>query len=240
MSEASDSRRDPICLISRTPEPALKGRSFGHRNIHEERIFRHGADRHVPIVTVRFGENPEILGAGRYGVLPGCFTGESSTHRICRVGMSEQNGAVLPDQVEYEAVYRVRRFVDGREGFRVHAGENDAGELAGRILQSSGEDDGLGSINPVGDWNRRAQLIPGAGTRALKIVAIGDIDCGRRPSRCRNHDLTICIGNGHVEYLRQLGDELIERVVDIPAIECSVKFGASFDVPAAALSLDLQ
>ncbi len=199
-----------------TLKPSRERGVLGHRDVHEQRVFRHGADRHIAVVVVRLRQNPEALGAAVEGILPGRFLRKPLAGKADGVRMTEEDGSVLPDQVEDQALDRLGRRVDRFEIVRIDAGEDDAGERAARGFQPPREDDGLVAVDPVADRDRCAQPAIDARLRGLEVVPVADIDVRRRPG-CRRYDeLSVFVRDHDVEGVRQRREMRAHRLAHLP------------------------
>ncbi len=224
----------------RTLEPSREHSVLGYRDIHEQRVFRHGADRHIAVVVVGFCQNPVALGAAVEGILPGGFLRKPFAGKACAVRMTEEDDSILPDQVEDQALDRLGRRVDRFEIVRIHAGEDDTGEGAARGFQPSRKDNGLVAVDPVADRDRGAQAAVIARPRALEIVPVTDIDVGRRPGRGRYHEPSILVRDHDVEGVRQRREMPAHRVVHLPGAIDGVNLVGRIDVEALARAAQLD
>ena len=107
-------------------------------------------------------------------------------------------------------------------------------------FQPPREDDGLVAVDPVPDRNRCAQAAVEARPRGLEVVAVADIDVGRRPGGGRDDELSVLVRDHDVEDVRHRCEMPPHRVVHLLGVVDGPKLVGRIDVEALAGASDLE
>ncbi len=138
--------------------------------------------------------------------------------------MADQHDAVAPQEKERLVGERGDRFIDLPEISQVDTDQGRAEESAVRAFKTPAEHEAGHAADPIGqrrtDENARAAAAHGI----LKIIAIEQIDRGRRKGARIVDDPALGVDERDDVDLRQTGQHVLQDAKHVPAAESGAKF----------------